>query len=197
MELDFSGDVHFPPNLTLTGYNGLMFRRIRDAMEKRRAQSFLISSHNWHAACAGVMAICGEVLAEETIHPRDIGASLDRADRLLFQLRNHASEMRGLLSRGDPDLAKRVGLTTNRIFELRNETARFLIRCQGPDPVSGARFDNAARRLFYDRAMQEVGFNARQMQAAVQAEFLATWGRLEELISAERIEEKAGLKDIK
>lgn len=165
-------------------------------MEKRRAQAFLFSSHNWHAACAGVLAICGEVLGAETIHQRDIGASLDKADRLLFQLRNHASEMRGLLNRGDPDLAKRVGLTTNRVFELRNETARFLIRCQGPDSVPGARFDTAARRLFYDRAMQEVGLNARLLHAAVLAEFLATWGRLEALISAARIEEKAGFKDV-
>jgi hypothetical protein len=171
-----------------------MFRQIREALEKRRAQSFLDSSHSWHAACAGVIAICGQVLGEETIHQRDIGASLDRADRLLFQLRNHASEMRGLLSRGDPDLAKKVGLTTNRVFELRNETARFLIRCQGPDPVSGAQFDAAARRLFYDRAMQEIGFSARQMHAAVQAEFLATWGGLESLISRAGIVEKAGLK---
>lgn len=169
-----------------------MFQRIKATREKKQAQALLESADGWHAVCVQVIEICGQVLHDETVQQGDIGISLDKADRLLFQLRNQASEAGRLLRSLAPALAPRLNLTTNRVFELRNDTARFLIRCQGPDPTAaGGQLDGVARRVYYDRAMQEVGIKARRLHTEVERDLHATWDDLQGWIAEARIRERA------
>ena len=160
-----------------------MFRRFKENLESRQFQALLENVHGWRETCDQVTSICGQVLHDETVFQGDIGVALDKADRLLFQVRNFTSEARRLLRRRQqPDLAARLNQASNRIFELRNETTRFLIRCQGPGPLSGARPDEATRRGYYDRALQEIGFKARQLHAEVEGELSSIGNALQSWI---------------
>jgi hypothetical protein len=152
-------------------------------MERRQSLAVLENVQGWRETCDQVTGICGQVLYDESVLQGDIGVALDRADRLLFQVRNYTSEARRLLRRREPDLAARLNQASNRVFELRNATTRFLIRCQGPGPLSGDRSDDATRRGYYDRALQEIGFNARQLHGEVEGELTAIGRALSSLIA--------------
>jgi hypothetical protein len=152
-----------------------MFRRFRESLARRQEQAILDSVYGWHAVGVQVVEICGQVLHDETIHQGDIGVSLDKADRLLFQLRNQVADSTRLLRSRSPELAAKLNQTTNKIFELRNEMARFLIRGQGPNPVSREQLDGFTRRQYHDRAMQDVGIKARELHTAAEDQLRAVW----------------------
>jgi hypothetical protein len=157
------------------------------ALRRRQALAFLENVHEWHRNCDQVTEICGNALHDLSVIGGEIGVTLDKADRMLFALKNATSETNRHLRRQEPALASQLVEASNHVFELRNETARFLIRCQGPDPTGGRQMDEAARRLFYDRAMQEVGFNARMLHAEVSKELEATWNGIQDIIAQAEI----------
>lgn len=165
-----------------------MFRRLFDFIERDRAQRFLESIHSWYQTTSTVSRICGEAIHNEDITNADIGAVLDDMDRKLFALRNYISDSRSFLRRQNPALARRVTEASKNVFRLRNATARFLIRSQGTGPFSVDRsMSDELRRTYYYRALEEVGYKARQLHQELDPEISSIWRELEGLIAqAER-----------
>lgn len=165
-----------------------MLRRLFDLIERDRAQRFLESIHSWHQTTSVVSKICGEAITNEDITTSDIGTVLDDVDRKLFALRNYISDSRGFLRRHDPSLARRVAEASRNIFTLRNETARFLIRSQGTGPFSvNQSVSDELRRTYYYKALEEVGYKARQLHQDLDPEIRSIWRELQSLIAqAER-----------
>jgi hypothetical protein len=159
-----------------------MFSRFKAAIQRRQAQSYLENVHGWYQICDQVTGICGQVLHDESVRQRDIGVPLDKTDRMLFALRNYNSEARRLLHRQDPALARRLDETSSQVFNLRNETARFLIRLQGPGSLLGGQSDDSTSLGYYNRALQDVGFNARRLHSELEGELIALWTALQSSI---------------
>ena len=127
--------------------------------------------------------LLGEALNNEDITQGDIGVVLDNTDRKLFALRNEIADVQGPLRHYNPALARRVSSTSRDIFQLRNETARFLIRSQGPSPDTANQPGNLElQRTYYYRALDEKGFKARQMQVQVDRELKSVWEELQKTI---------------
>ena len=165
-----------------------MLRRFFDLIERDRAQRFLESIHSWYQTTSTVSKICGEAVNNEDIASSDIGTVLDDVDRKLFALRNYISDSRSFLRRQNPSLARRVTEASKNVFRLRNATARFLIRSQGTGPFPADRpMSDEARRTYYYRALEEVGYKARQLHQELDPEISSIWRELQGLIAqAER-----------
>lgn len=160
-----------------------MFSQITDFMEKRQARGFLNGAQGWYYTCIKICELLGDALYDEAIGEKDIGVVLDKVDRMLFALRNEAADVRGFLRRQDRVLAERVENASTQVYELRNETTRFLMRCQGPGPVMGKRaMESQTRMLYYYRALEEAGFQARQVNTALESELKAIWRELQRVI---------------
>jgi len=160
-----------------------MISQLTGFMEKRQARGFLNGVQAWYHTCVKISELLGEALYDEAIGEKDIGVVLDKVDRMLFALRNEAADVRGFLRRKDPRLAERVENASTQVFELRNETTRFLMRCQGPGPFMGSReLNGQTRMLYYYRALEEVGFKARQVNSALEGELKAIWRDLQRMI---------------
>ena len=159
---------------------------LADRLRKRRLQGFLDDSQAWYRACNTVCRACGDALHDEDICDKDIGVVLDKTDRLLFGLRNNLMGTCRSLKGQHPALVRRIREVSERVFHLRNQTSRFLIRCQGP--VSPAIADRSGeRRLHYQRALQEHGLPARDLHREIDQELKAVWSELQTVrIEAER-----------
>lgn len=152
---------------------------LKDSLEKRQARLFVDGVLAWYHACAQVTELIDGALHSENALAQDIGVILDRTDRLLFGLRDTTMDAQRALRKYDPALAHRLQQTSNQIYALRNEVARFLIRAQGPGfPSAGqTRADN--RDQYYSQAMTEVGFHARQMKGELDKELASLWADLQ------------------
>ena len=114
-----------------------MLKWIRMKIERKRAQSFVENTRAWYQTCNDISEVMGDALHDQSIIDKDIGYMVDGVDRLLFQLRFYIPDSLGILRRWNPELAQRFDNANRLIFRLRNETIRFLIRSQGPGPISG------------------------------------------------------------
>ena len=156
---------------------------LRSRIERNRARQLLESVNAWYHTCTNVAAMCGDALHDEAVLRGDIGELLDRADRQLFQFRSHTGEARAAVKRQDQILAKRIDKLADDIYDLRNHTARFLIRAQGPGPFAGtAHQEEQLRQGYYLKALQEAGFLAREKKKAIDQELSSIWNDLQGIL---------------
>jgi hypothetical protein len=164
-----------------------VFDWLLNRLRKRQSLHFLEDSHAWYQACTAVSRACADALSNESIAETDIGVVLDRTDRTLFGLRSHAAGIRRPLRQRNAALARRVADASEQIFRLRNQTSRFLIRCQGPLSPAIVN-DPEGRRVHYTRAMQDFGLEARRMQRELEMELQSIWREMQSLrLEAERL----------
>jgi hypothetical protein len=159
-----------------------MLRKWLGKLEKRRVQGMRDILPVWYNTCLRVSEICGEALHDEELIRADIGTVLDKADRMLFQFRNDAGDVRKVVQRYDANLAGSVERLTQQVYELRNITAKFLIRAQGPSPFAKSVLEGESGSQYYQRALEEVGFTARQMKTTLDQDLTALWLELEKLM---------------
>jgi hypothetical protein len=163
-----------------------MFERIREKIERKRAKSFVENVQAWYQTSRDISEVMDMALHDQSIIQADIGYIIDGADRMLFHLRFYIPDSLGRLRRRNPDLARRFDLACQQLFKLRNETTRFLIRSQGPGPMSGDDPDDEARILYYYQALEEVGFNARDIKLDFDRELKSIWHDLQLIIVQEK-----------
>lgn len=159
-----------------------MLKRVFYFIERKRAESFLESIRGWYQTCNQISTEIGEALHDQNITHQDIGAVIDKADRLLMNLSIYVPEARGLLRRRNPQLAQRVDLASRQVVQLRNEATRFLIRSQGPGPLANGEFSELLRPFYYYRALDEAGFKAREIKRRLDQDLKAIWQDLQIII---------------
>ena len=159
-----------------------MFTKFAELIEKRRARSFVENARAWYQTCNEVSEVMGDALHDQSIIDKDIGYMVDGVDRLLFQLRFYIPDSLGILRRWNPELAQRFDNANRLIFRLRNETIRFLIRSQGPGPMSGDESDDETLIIYYYRALEEAGFKARDLKVDLDRELGFIWRDLQSVI---------------
>jgi len=160
---------------------------LRTTIERKRAQSFLANVHAWYQTCVEVSAVMDDALHDQSIIKKDIGFIVDTADRMLFHLRYYIPDSLGTLRRRNPELAQRFDKACQLIFRLRNQTTSFLIRSQGPGPMIGDEPDDESRIIYYYQALEEVGFNARDLKRNFDRELKFIWRDLQKVIVQEEI----------
>lgn len=168
-----------------------MWNKVTGFFRQREAGEFAADAKSWHAACQSIVELYVEALNEDNPAQPDIGVVLDKTDRMLYGVRDHLGGLRAALNRRDRALSARVGKASERLYEIRNLTARFLIRAQGHTPhyLRQQELPDDTRQMYYLKAMQEVGFEARQAAIELRKELKSIWTALEPLIS--QAEEKA------
>lgn len=159
-----------------------MLKKVFDFIERRRAETFLEGIRGWYRTCNQISTEIGEALHDQDITHQDIGAVIDKADRLLLNLGIYIPEARGILRRRNPQLAQRVDLTSRQVVRLRNEAARFLIRSQGPNPGTDDQSPDYFRQYYYYRALEEAGFRAREIKHRLDQDLKAIWRDLQIII---------------
>lgn len=159
-----------------------MLKRLMDKLNRRKMQALIDILPVWYNTCRRVSEICGDALHDVELVDGDIGAVLDKADRMLFQFRNDAGDVRRSIQLLDRQLAGRVDATTRRVFELRNATAKFLIRAQGPSPFARQGMESDMSQRYYHRALEEAGFEARRLKNELDKEIELLWDELDKLI---------------
>lgn len=165
-----------------------MLRRLQEMLERRSARSFVENALAWYQTSVEVSDVMGNALHDADVSKKDIGIVIDEADRMLLSLQYYIPDAHGGLRRRSPGLAKRFDLACQKIYQLRNEMTRFLIRSQGPGPMSGEEPDDDARLVYYYRALDEAGFKARDLKRELDLEIRSIWRELQILIvQAERI----------
>jgi len=106
----------------------MMLRGWRERWRRARQASAAENLQAWLDTAGTLLAACQDPLRSRSLPP-DIGVPLDRIDRLLMRFRSEAAVVRSPL-RPRPELAARVRLVTDGLFELRNQTCGFLLRWQ-------------------------------------------------------------------
>src|SRR5512147_1367390 len=154
-----------------------MWNRITGFFRKREAHEFSEHAAGWHKTCVSINDACVDALNTGTEAPPDIGVMLDKADKMLFAVRDHLAALRPALKRRDRALEKRVKNASDQLYEVRNKTASFLIRAQGHTPhfLRSGEMPDDAQQAYYLKAMQEVGFEARQAALALRKELKGIW----------------------
>lgn len=164
-----------------------MLARIKTKLKKKRAQLFLTSVYGWHQTCEDVSAVIDDALHDQSIIREDIGYIVDNTDKKLSNLRYFIPDSLGTIKRRNPQLARRFDLACQRIFLLRNTTTSFLIRSQGPGPMLGDDPDEGIRMMYYYRALEEVGFKARDLKKDLDRELQNIWRDLQSIILQEQL----------
>lgn len=160
-----------------------MWEQYQSWRERKRAQTLVDSLEQWHETCVNVTQICAQALLDQATLEGDIGEVLDRADRKLYQFRNLMTEARREINRHDPTLARRITQVTEEVYRLRNKTARFLIRAQGPHPFAGGRpTEENLRNAYYYKALEEAGFQGREIAERLQRDTDSLWHDLQPLL---------------
>jgi hypothetical protein len=124
-------------------------------------------------------------LHDRSIVEDDIGSVIDQVDRMLLHLGFYFSDSMGTLRRRNPDLARRFKRTSQQVFVVRNKMTVFLIRSQGPGPMSGEETDEETRNIYYYQALDEVGFYARDLMAELDRQLTIVWMELQQVINQE------------
>lgn len=142
------------------------------------------STHNWYATCRQISETCGKALFDANAIPEDVGQVLDQVDRILFRLRDDASDTYKAVKRYDRELARRIDHVTQLVYRLRNQTTLFLLRAQGPGILALDSADVDGRRhWYYLRALEDAGFGAREIKKKLDQEIMLLWKELEVLLS--------------
>jgi len=165
-----------------------MLARLQEFMERRNARSFVENMKAWYQTSLEVSDVMGDALHDTDVSKKEIGYVIDEADRMLLSLRYYIPEAHGGLRRRNPELAKRFDKNCQKLYQLRNEVIRFLIRSQGPGPMSGEEPNEEARLVYYYRALDEVGFKARDLKKELDQELRSIWPELQvPIVQAESI----------
>lgn len=159
-----------------------MLQRIVTRIEKRRARTFVENARAWYQTCNDVSEVMGAALHDQSIINQDISFTIDAVDRLLSHLRYYIPSSLGTLRRRNRELAQRLDRASELVYRLRNETTKFLIRSQGPGPLAGDESDEEARIIYYYRALDEVGFKARDIKKELDWELKSIWHDLHRMI---------------
>jgi hypothetical protein len=160
-----------------------ILRRAIAPWRVRRAAEVESDIRAWHEACLVVLAACIKALQDPKLPRSDIGVTLDGVDRTLFCLRDSSSGARHALRRRDAGLGDRIGRVSEAIVELRNETARFLIRAQGPTPRFLQKQETAPGQAeAYQRALQDVGRAALGRSSEIERDLGQLWADLQPLL---------------
>ncbi len=160
-----------------------LLKRALGSWQAKRAADAERDMREWHEACRVVVAGCLSGLRDPQLPRADIGVTLDKVDRALFRVRDAGSGAQQALKRRDPELGSRIRRSTEAIVELRNETARFLIRAQGPTPPFLQKQRVAAGQPeAYQRAVQDVGRAALARSQAVERDLDQLWADLKPLL---------------
>lgn len=135
--------------------------RRQQASEARLAERL----QAWLQASRSIHRQCGASIDDRLAGEGDIGRSLDRIDRELHLLKDTASALATPLRRRDPELARQAGEITESLYRLRNQTASYLIRAQGPAPafLTNPRAGEGLQGEHRRKAFEQVGAEARQL----------------------------------
>jgi hypothetical protein len=144
-----------------------MDRLIRWKARRQRAVAARTTEclREWERASRSILRLCQAAIDDEHAGTGDIGTNLDKLDRELHRLKDTAAAVSGVLRRQEPDLARTAAEITDDLYRLRNQTASYLIRAQGPTPPflengsSGDALRDDRRRVAY----QQVGADARRL----------------------------------
>ena len=164
-----------------------MFSRIRSLMRRNQARSFVLNAKAWYQTGGEITQLMGDALHDPLVAGKDIGYVIDRIDRMLFYLGFYITDSMSTLRRSNPELARRFDRVGQQFFIVRNEMTVFLIRSQGPGPMAGDEPSEDARIIYYYKALDEVGFKARDLMADLDHEFKSIWQDLQKIISQEEI----------
>ena len=164
-----------------------MLSWLRTTIQRNRARAFVKNARAWYLTCRDVSALMGDALHDQSIITKDIGYEIDQVDRMLFHLRFYIPDSLGTLKRRNPDLTQRFDQVTQQVYQLRNETTIFLIRSQGPGPMSGDEPDEGVSMIYYYRALEEVGFKARDLKDDLDRELKFIWRDLQKIILQEEM----------
>jgi len=159
-------------------------------MRRRRAQRFAENARAWYENCRTISGICVDALYDQDAARIDTHAVFGKIDDLLrFGLREQTPSVRRILRQGNPGLARRFGEASENVIRLRNQTLRFVLNCQGPGSFSAnGSATGVAQQIYYYRALDEVGFAARQLTGEVDRELQSIWDEVHGLvIQAERL----------
>lgn len=162
-----------------------MWNKVFSFFRKREAGEFSENASGWHKTCSSIAGMYIDALNDENPDQPDIGVVLDKTDRMLFAVRDHLSALRPALNRRDRALSKRVNKASERLYEVRNMTAKFLIRAQGHTPhyLREKEMSADAQQAFYYKAMHEVGFEARQAAIELRDELKSIWTVLHVMVT--------------
>jgi hypothetical protein len=161
-----------------------LLRRAMAPWRARRAADAGKDIREWHEACLVVVAGCVGGLRDPQLPRSDIGVTLDKVDRAIFRVRDAGSGAQQALKRRDPELGARIRRITQAMVELRNETASFLIRAQGPTPSYLQKQSvPTGQPEAYQRAVLEVGRAALVRSRAVQSNLDQLWADLQPLLA--------------
>jgi|Deesub1362A_J573_1020465.scaffolds.fasta_scaffold05317_2 hypothetical protein len=155
----------------------------------RRAQQLVRALRGWHKACQELAEACWRVLNDAQAASGESLNWLDEVERSLMRLRDHESEMVGILRRRERRLVRPVRRLTEDIIRLRNSTMRFVIRAQGPTPrfMRSEPPNPTEMRHYYEQAMDQVGDDARVSCLRVRRELKDLWAQLQPVLrEAER-----------
>lgn len=138
----------------------------------------------WLQASRSIHRLCSVSIDDETAGGGDIGRSLDRIDRELHLLKDTASALSTLLRRRDPELARHAAEITESLYRLRNQTASYLIRAQGPAPafLTDSRGGEGLQGEHRRRAFEQVGAEARQLALRIGAQLTLLQRQAEPLL---------------
>jgi len=146
-----------------------------------------MNARAWYFTCLDASKVMGDALHNQSIIKQEIGSAIDQVDRMLLQLGFYIPDSLGTLRRRNPALAKRFDAVTKQVYQLRNETTIFLIRSQGPGPMSGDEPDEETGMVYYYRALEEVGFKARDLKDDLDRELKFIWRDLQKIIVQEEM----------
>lgn len=162
-----------------------MLNWIRSTLARKRARSFVENARAWKETSKAVLQVMDRALHDRSIVEDDIGSVIDQVDRMLLHLGFYFSDSMGTLRRRNPDLARRFKRTSQQVFVVRNKMTVFLIRSQGPGPMSGEETDEETRNIYYYQALDEVGFYARDLMAELDRQLTIVWMELQQVINQE------------
>ena len=162
-----------------------MLHHLRKKIEKKRAQSFVENARAWYQTCSEVSEVMGDALHDQSVIHKDIGYIIDAAVRMLSHMRFFIPASLDILRRRNPELAQRFDKVSQLVYRLRNETTSFLIRSQGPGSMSGVEANEDERVIYYYRALDEVGFHARDLKMYLDRELKFIWQELQMIIVKE------------
>jgi hypothetical protein len=165
--------------------NGTLISWIRTAIRKNRARSFVKNAKAWKETSQAVSVAMDNALHDPSIAEGDIGYLIDQVDRMLLHLGFYFSDSMGILKRRNPELARRFERASQQVIVVRNKMTIFLIRSQGPGPMSGEEPDEETRNIYYYRALDEVGFYARDLMAELDRQLTIIWMELQQVINQE------------
>jgi hypothetical protein len=161
-----------------------LLRRAIGPWQAKRAADAERDIRDWHQACLVVVAGCVKGLRDPQLPRADIGVTLDNVDRALFRVRDAGSGAQQALRRRAPELRARIRRSTEAIVELRNETARFLIRAQGPTPPFLQKQETTTGQPeAYRRALQDVGHAASARSLAIERDLDQLWADLQPMLT--------------